>query len=157
MLSWRHSVGPSAMKLEELVTQGKKRHVALKGMWKPFGTISSLCSAGLWVYHFYKSSGEFTLTLIGLAALTLFLLYYATAFSGIKLLARRALALFIDFALIGVILFIFISWYEATVDRPEDILQIRTGQALILHCGWRSSISFFSIGDSKAHSASAFS
>src|SRR5258708_6773067 len=99
MLSWRHSVGSSAMTLEELVTQGKKRHAALKGMLKPFGAVSSLCSAGLWIYRFYKNSGEFTFTLLGLAALTFFLLYYATAFSGIKLLARRALALFIGIPL----------------------------------------------------------
>src|SRR6266478_4180939 len=73
-------VGPMlTMKFEELVAQWKKRHVALTGMWKPYQAIFSLCSAGLWTYHFYKNSGEFTLTLLGLAALTLFLAYYATA------------------------------------------------------------------------------
>jgi uncharacterized RDD family membrane protein YckC len=132
MLSWRHPVGSSAMKLEELVTQGKKRHAALKGMLKPFGVVSSVCSAGLWVYHFYKNSGEFTFTLLGLAALTLFLLYYATSFSGVKLLARRAFALVIDFALIGLVLFVFMSWYEANAEHPEDVLQIRVGQILML-------------------------
>lgn len=120
------------MKLEELVAQGKKRHEALKGMLKPFGVASSMCSAGLWAYRFYKNSGEFTFTLLGLAALTFFLLYYATSFSGVKLLARRALALFIDIALIGVVLFIFMSWYEANADRPQDILQIRVGRVLML-------------------------
>ena len=73
------------MKLEELVTQGKKRHVALTGMWKPYQTILSICSGALFVYRFFKNSGEFTFTLLGLAALTFFLLYYATTISGIKL------------------------------------------------------------------------
>lgn len=120
------------MKLDELVEGGKKRHAALTGMWKPISRFLGSVSAALTVYRFFKNSGEFTLSLLGLLALTLFLLYYATSVSGVKLLVRRALALFIDLSLIGVALFASMSWYQANIEQPQDILQIQNGQVLML-------------------------
>jgi uncharacterized RDD family membrane protein YckC len=110
----------------------KKRHSALTRTLKPYTTFATLVSAGLFIYKFLKNSGEFTFTLLGLAALTLFLVYYATSLPAAKLLVRRPLALFIDLFLIGVALFVSMSWYQANIERPGDILQIQLGKVLML-------------------------
>ena len=117
---------------DELIEQGKKRHSALTRIQKPYKKLAGLVSVGLLTYKFFKNSGEFTFTLLGLATLTLFLVYYATSLSGIKLLVRRAIALLIDLSLIGVALFASISWYQANNDQPGDILQLQLGHVLML-------------------------
>ena len=117
----------------ELIEQLKKRHSALTKIQKPYKNLFWLASFVLSIRSFFKNSGEFSFTLLGLVALTLFLLYYATTSpSGIKLLAQRALAFLIDLSLIGVTLFGSISWYQASVEHPGDILQLQLGQVLTL-------------------------
>ena len=116
----------------ELIEQGKKRHAAFTGMWKPYQTVLWLCSTALTVYKFLKNSGQFTFSLLGLIALTLFLLYYATSPSAVKLFVRRVIALFIDLFLIGVVLFVSVWVYQADKEPTGDILQIQLGQVLML-------------------------
>jgi uncharacterized RDD family membrane protein YckC len=82
--------------------------------------------------RFFKNSGQFTFTLLGLAALALFLLYYATAISGIRFFARRSLALLIDLGLVSIALFAFVSYYRIKLEKPEDILQMGLGNLLML-------------------------
>lgn len=120
------------MAFDGILARVKKRHIALKQVFRPFQSLLSLCSAGFVLYGYFKSRGEITLTLLCLAALTLFLLYFATSISGIRLLIRRALALLFDLSLICVALFILVSWHEVTNEQKGDPLQIQRGEFLML-------------------------
>ncbi len=120
------------MKLEELVSETKKRHVVFTRMGKPITWFSGSVSTALTVYTFAKNNAEFTPALFGLIALTFILFYYATSVPAIKLFLRRTLALFIDFFLIGVALFASVSWYQASIEPSGDILQIQLGRVLMI-------------------------
>lgn len=119
------------MKLEELVSQKKKRDAVFLKMGKPFFKVSSFCSGALFLYRFYKNYGEITFPLVGLAALTFVLFYYATSEPAVKLFLRRTLALLIDLFLIGVVLFVSVSWYQTSEQPSGDILQIQLGRILM--------------------------
>ena len=120
------------MKLEELVSQTKKRHAVFTKMWKPIGQFLGYVFAASWVYKFLKDNAEFTLSLLPLTALTLILFYYATSEPAIKLFLRRTLALFIDLFLIGVALFASVSWYQASEEPSGDILPFQLARVLMV-------------------------
>lgn len=120
------------MRLEELVSETKKRHAVFTRMWKPISWLFSSVSTVLTVYTFFKNNAEFTPALLALIALTLVLFYYATSALAIKLFLRRSLALFIDLFLIGMVLFAVVSWYQADKETSGDILQIQLGKLLML-------------------------
>ncbi len=92
-------------KQEELVREIKARHSAVRRMSKPYVKIIWFISAATTAYAFIKSTGDFTLPLVGLIALTCFLSFsprYAPPIAGIQLLGRRMLALLTDFLLISI-------------------------------------------------------
>lgn len=119
------------MKLEELVSQTKKRHAVFTRMGKPIIWFFSVSTA-LTVYTFFKNNAEFTPALLGLIALCFILFYYATSVPAIKLFLRRTLALFIDLFLIGVALFASVSWYQASEEPSGDILPFQLGRVLMV-------------------------
>jgi hypothetical protein len=109
---------------EQLVKESKARHSAVRRMSKRYAKIIWLISAATTAYTFLKNTGEFTLPLVGLIALTCFLSFsprFAPPIAGIQLLGRRMLALLIDFLLISVVSF-FALFLLQSKDYLEQLL-----------------------------------
>src|SRR5712692_2096846 len=111
---------------DKLVQEGKARHAALTKPWKLYKKIIWPLSAAMTAYAFVKNTGEFTLPLVGLIALTCFLSFsprFAPPVTGIQLLGRRLLALLIDFLLISVVSF-FALFLLQSKDYLERLLMV---------------------------------
>ncbi len=137
--------------LSELLKEGKQRHAALTRFAKWPRRLYWLISAVVTAYTFFKGTGELSFPLIGLGALTIFLLYYAiplsgnALLSGVRLFIRRASALLIDVMVIALVVVPLMVWYRADIQRPEDVLQVSAGQILMLAL-W-SGVMYFVICD----------
>ena len=111
---------------EELVKEIKARHLAVRTMSKPYVKIIWFISAATTAYAFIKSTGDFTLPLVGLIALTCFLSFsprYAPPIAGIQLLGRRMLALLTDFLLISIVSF-FALFLLQSKDYLEQLVML---------------------------------
>lgn len=126
------------MDIRKLIERGKKQHTALMRFAKRPKRLLWLISLPFTLYGFFKSSGKLSIPLIGLGALTAFLLYYAIPasgnglLSGIRLFIRRASALLVDLIVISLLIVPLMVWYRAEIQRPEDVLQISAGRTLML-------------------------
>jgi uncharacterized RDD family membrane protein YckC len=134
-----------------LLEEGKQRHAALKRFAKRPKRLYWLISAALTAYTLFKGTGALSIPLIGLGALTIFLLYYAiplsgnALLSGVRLFIRRASALLIDGIVIALVIVPLMVWYRADFQRTEDVLQVSAGRILMLAL-W-STVMYFVICD----------
>lgn len=110
----------------ELVEGGKARHAALTKPWKPYKKILWFISVALTAYKYVRDSGEFTLPLVGLIALTCYFSFsprFAPPVAGIQLLGRRMLALLTDFLLISIVSFLALFLLQSK-DYLEQLVML---------------------------------
>jgi uncharacterized RDD family membrane protein YckC len=118
--------------LDEILERGRKRHAELAKIQKPYKKVLGVASAASFLYKFLANGGQFTLSVLALAALTIFIVYYATSVDGIKLFSLRALALLIDLCIVGFALYLSASWYQTYMEKPGDVLRLGLGDFLMV-------------------------